>query len=456
VVNESSSSSLPIIVAPPPNRQAPPQEQWLRAAYSGGWYEVIEKREGGSWRSLPRPYRIEGLLRHLADESKITGYRPEKNTRVIVFDIDQKKKYRSQYWDRYGESSELLELQRHVELIGGRVSLLRSSASGGLHPYVSLPSAIPCWLAHWVGRELLERSGMVAAAGQAELFPSQIEYSETERARSNGFRLPGQTGSALITGKTFIEDAELIYLQLLADIGDTEICNAWREILETARAKKKGWRIEKGNGAARVEKIKPTAKWTQHGQSQRVLAGITTAVRLANPHILCPFRLGAIIRKTAIATEGFEEYASHSTKKDLMRKTGGLAERWARSSLRKKFGTTEGVPEDKIGSDKDRNRRLFRQSQARLTRIWKSIKDASSWSKRQVARASGLSRRTLEKHWGYWVQLVAHTPLSNGVRCGSAPDPRPWSCGTAKKCCIDTDKFVFCARNKITCSFSSA
>ena len=405
-----------MITAPHPNQQLTPQEQWLRAAYTGEWYELIEKTAGGQWRSLVKPYKIEGALKHLADERKITGYRPEKNTRAIVIDIDHKKGYCSKYWHKSGESKEILLLQDQVEKIGCSLSVIRSSYSGGLHLYVSLPEAIPCWVAHWAGVALLRASGMEEGQGQAEVFPSRLDYLEQGRARSHGFRLPGQEGSALVVNGAMVEDGDLIYKQLNEDLENTEICHEWQNFIESAKSQRK-LRNRKSWASNECVNAKDL-RWTESGQSQEILKKVTTAVRFAHPNIDCPVELGRIIRETVVRLEGFDRYASSNTKKDLMRENGGIHERWARSSLRKEFRGRASENEADLGGDKKRNERLFKQSRVKLQSLWKKYKEAGKWSKRQVAKAAGMARATLEKHWEYWVSLLAYTPPSNGVRQG--------------------------------------
>jgi hypothetical protein len=78
----------------------------------------------------------------------------------------------------------------------------------------------------------------------------------------------------------------------------------------------------------------------------------------------------------------------------------------------------KAVPAEKLGGDKHRNERLFKESREKLKVVWRNCKKAAGLSKRELAKAAKISRRTLEKHWEYWVSLLAHTPLSNGVNPG--------------------------------------
>ncbi len=404
------NQDLQMLPAPPPKPQSP-FEQWLRAAHSGEWFEVIERHESTGWSSIRKPFTIDGLINHFFNPDFVSGIRQEKFIRYGVADIDHKEDYASQYWNKFAKSPELIELEERAERIGCRVSFLRSSHSGGLHVFVSFPEAIHAWLAHWLMLWLLEASGMAVKAGQAEVFPSRIHYcSDGQRARSNGFRLPGQEGSALIVAETFYEGVDRIYGQLLDDLENTELCGEWKQALKNAeRVKLLHKRSEK---ATNKNAVTPDTdlEWTGKGCSNELMARITTLVRLANRSIKCPIELGKIIANTAMSLTGFNKFASEETKKDLMLERGGWGERWAKSSLRKHFCGMLAAQ----AKDSDRNERLFNESRETLKKLAEENPGAGSWSKRRVARESGLARGTVEKHWDYWVSLVEHTSPNNG------------------------------------------
>jgi hypothetical protein len=382
----------------PASKPQSPLEQWLRAAHSGEWFEVIERHESTGWSSIRKPFTIEGLVKHFFNPDFVSGLRQEKLVRYGVADIDHKENHASQYWNEFAKSPELIELERRAEQIGCRVSFIRSSHSGGLHAFVSFPKLIHAWLAHWLMLWLLEASGMAVKAGQAEVFPSRIDYrSDGQRARSNGFRLPGQEGSALIVAETFYEGADRIYGQLLDDLENTELCSEWKQALKNAeRAKVLHKRSEKANNKNAVTPD-TNLEWTSKGCSNELMARITTLVRLANRNIKCPIELGKIIANIAMSLAGFNKFASEETKKDLMLERGGWGERWARSSLRKHFCGMLAAQ----AKDSNRNERLFNESRETLKKLAEENPDAKSWSKRRVARESGLARGTVEKHWDY-------------------------------------------------------
>lgn len=406
---------------------------WLRLALSSEYTEVILKKPEEPFVSISRPWRLSAIAHVVANSDNIVGIRPEKSIRAIIIDIDNKEKTTSPYWQENGKSKELLALQEHAENCGCQLTMLQSSESRGLHAVLSLPEATPAWLGHWIGQELLRRSEMRPGAGRAEIFPSEIPYVQGEqkawaksKGRSNGVRLPGQKGCKLITDRGMIEDGELIYQQLICDLENTENCLEWQNLLEASRAlakqMKRGARGEYGGRKDTDSKIKrklaSDIRWERGGESAEVLARIATYCRVKHPNVTCEYQLADIIRGYAVNARGYEQYASEHSKKDIENIRSGWALRWARSSLRRGWISKDGargkcVTEGKPGSDKHRNDRLYKQSRAKLTRIWKQFKDVSSWGKSRVAKAAGMTRRILEKHWGYWLQLAVPTPSNN-------------------------------------------
>jgi len=414
------------------------QLRWLRLVFSSEYAEVILKKPEEPFVSISRPWRLSAIAHVVANSKNIIGVRPEKSIRAVIIDIDNKEKAASPYWQENGKSKELVALQKHAEDCGCQITMLQSSESRGLHAVLSLPEATPAWLGHWVGQELLRRSGMRPGAGRAEIFPSEIPYVQGEqkawtksKGRSNGVRLPGQKGCKLITDRGMIEDGELIYQQLICDLENTENCLEWQNLIESSRqlAKqiKRGAKGEYG-GKSNTDfksnkKSTPDICWGRGGESAEVLARIATYCRIKHPNVTCEYQLADIIRGYAVNAKGYEQYASEQSKKDIENIASGWALRWARSSLRRTWINKNGaegkcIVKCKPSTDKHRNERLYKQSRAKLTYIWRYFKNVSNWSKRKVAREAGMNRATLEKHWDYWVQLVAQTPAHN-VGAGS-------------------------------------
>jgi len=399
-----------MLPAPPLNRQSP-FEQWLRTAHSGEWFEVIERHESTGWSSIRKPFTIDGLVKHFFNPDFISGLRQEKLVRYGVGDIDCKPDSVSIYWNKFAKSPELIELEDRAERIGCRVSFIRSSHSGGLHVFVSFPEAIHAWLAHWLMLWLLEASGMAVKAGQAEVFPSRIDYrSDGQRARSNGFRLPGQEGSALIVAESFYEGADTIYGQLLDDLENTEDCREWKRALSKCK-ELRYHKLKTERNFSETGVIPETdIEWKKDSSSNEILGRITKIVRLANRNIRCVGQIGRMVRDIAMSAPGFNQFASEETKKDLMRERGSWGERWAKSSLSKQFCGMLASCE----RDSGRNERLYRESEDKLKELSEKHPESSTWSKRKVARESGLARGTVDKHWEYWLSLPAHTPSNNG------------------------------------------
>ncbi len=378
--------------------------QFLRSVLSNPRAGVITRRPHEGWRSSPAAWPLEQIAAGVHDPRWVVGIRPEGRIRAVLADIDRKPDAVSPYWHPYGQSRQLQALEQEAAAAGCGFTLLRSSASGGLHGVVLLPDWVPAWLAHWVGAELVARSGMTLAAGACELFPSRLDYSDSSNpadwAQSHGVRLPGQEGSALLVGNGTASDTLLIYEELLAQLEATETGPAWSELLEAARARQKAEQAPRASHRPRHPSRRSHGiRWTAAGQSNELLGRITTWARLAHPEARTVAELGPIIAAAASSAPGFTEHASELSQQDLEH----WAERWARCSLRRDRAPRS--PE--VSSDKHHNRRLFLQSRAALTKLWRSMgAAAASFSQRFVADQTGLNRKTLRRHWDYWLQLV--------------------------------------------------
>ena len=394
-------------------------EKYLEAVYTTKNFAAIEKNPGESWRSLKFIISKRHAARKAALRDSIIGVRPEKSTKIIVIDIDNKPGKPSPYWHPLGKSQEITRLQQAANAFGFSSSILASSASGGLHIYITMPEAIPVWQANRMGQLLLQTAGMEPGAGIAEVFPSKLPYRSggpSEWAQSHGYRLPGQEGSGLVVGDSIATDPTLIYEQLLSDVENAKPTKEFQELLAEALqlakadkprpAKKYARHISQNKEACNV-------RWTAPGQSHDNLAGITTYVYVNNPTIVDEQQLGALIERQALSTEGFDEFASDETKEDL----SNWCVRWARCSIRnRKYIACNAKP--KISGDKDHNERLYRASRQKLADLYSKCKEAVNWSKNQIAKAAGITFRTLQKHWDYWTSLPSseplHTPSING------------------------------------------
>lgn len=416
--------------------------EWLQQVHPAKFHEVIQKRDGESWKSCSEGgWTLDHIAKAVASPDLVIGIRSEKDTRIVVFDIDKKSGFSSCYWDALGDSPALNRLKEEIERIGCAWSMTRSSSSGGLHLQVTLPEAIHTWKAHWVGRVLALRSGIALEAGQAELFPSRVDYSTEGRQRSHGVRLPGQEGSALILGRSVIEGGDLIYKQLLCDLDETEANEEWERILEAAVRLSKAEKVE-GYKKPSVKLFNLDVEWTGPGQSQANLMKITRWIVAKNPGVTCPSTIGQKVQEAAISTPGFLQFASRETQQDLARKNGGLGERMARSFLKRVFSGVKSVIQ-KLGGDPERNERLFKQSQDKLRKAWietcEAGEDPRKLSQRKVAILTGLNRKTVIHHWSYWLSLLDQTPpitvcaLDGSMREGKAQEEK-----TAKA----TDKVV--------------
>ncbi len=406
--------------------------QFIAAVFSNPRAHVITKptRNGYSWQSEFKTWSLTSIAGAIYNLALIVGIRPEGLLRLLVIDIDRKLGRISPYWHPAGLSRQLLDLERHARAAGCGFTLVRSSASGGLHACILLPVAIPAWQAYWVGKALITAAGMEEGPGRCELFPSRIDYCETtDRARwakSNGFRLPGQDGSALIAGERTANDTDLIYQELLAELQQAEPVPGWDALLETATVLKRSTAASSYPSSCRTpSKRTHGVRWSGAGQSQENLRCLTSWARAAFPEARTIAALAAIIRAAALDAPGFAEHASETTKRDLTGRRGDWAERWARSSLKR--SRPHNSPAS-TGGDKHHNKRLAKLSQAKLTRAWRDAPgSAAKWSKRMVAKVAGLSRQVVDKHWGFWLQLVGgqHPPITGATTPSTTVSPTP-------------------------------
>lgn len=390
--------------------------QFLATAYSSPCLGTITRRPLEGWKSEPVAWGLERIAAAVHSGRWVVGIRPEGQIRAIWVDIDRKPQAVSPYWHPCGQSRQLQRLEQEAAAAGCITTTLRSSASGGLHVVIAMPEALPAWKAHWVGAELLARSGMELAAGQAELFPSRLTYSVSpdpkDWAQSHGVRLPGQEGSALLVGDRLATDTDLIYQQLLADLEATEAGPLWSELLEAARSRQKAAEGQpQGHTPRRSTTRAHGVCWTAAGQTNENLGRLTTWARAAHPHIRTVAELAPIIEAAAIAAPGFAEHASELSQQDL----SAWCARWARCSLRREQTPAPHTPEV---ADKHHNRRLFLQSRAALTKLWRSMQAAATeLSQRAVAELSGLNRKNVRRHWDFWLQLLGgpHPSLTGGA-----------------------------------------
>lgn len=381
-----------------------PVLQFLAAAFSNPRAGVITRRPGDGWRSEPAAWPLERIAAAVHDPARIAGIRPEGLIRLCWVDIDRKPDRVSPYWHPYGQSRQLLALEREAAAAGCSMTLLRSSASGGLHALIALPEPVKAWRAHWLALELIARAGMEEGAGRCELYPSRLDYSDSSNpadwAQSHGIRLPGQEGSALLVGTTTASDTGLIYEELLQALEATEAGPSWEELLEAAAARQRATRAPRATHRPRhASRRAHGVRWTAAGQTNQNLARLTSWARAAHPEAVTAEVLAPLIEAAALNAPGFDQWASETTRREL----SGWCHRWAVCSLRRDRAPHAPAPK----GDKHHNRHLFLQTRARLTRAWGQLQAAAQdISQRALADLAGINRKTLRQHWDYWLQLI--------------------------------------------------
>ena len=395
-------------------------EKLLASVFNTSCLNYIYKKPGMEWLSGWHPLSFSQIaFRAASDDEEVIGVRHERQVRLIVVDIDNKPGKPSKYWHPLGKSKELLRLQEVAEDCGCKVDFVVSSNSGGLHVYIALPEWTHAFRAHWIGRALLQRAGIATGAGQAELFPSEMPFhagSPSERPLSNGFRLPGQEGSALVVGDRTITHPVLILQQLQSAVEEAQSCLNFKKLVSQADSlRKQSKRCSKvSNGISEFKRSSGNVEWTGPSQSNKNIGLLTTQARLRyKPET--PDRLAAIVEQLAIESPGFNEYASDHTKKILT----GWCKSWANCSFRRGWNANGKTVKVETSADSDRNERLFNASRERLRNLFSKMKNtAVDLSKNQIRQLLGMGWATIQKHWEYWLQLlqgeVHHTPLYKG------------------------------------------
>lgn len=347
------------------------------------------------------------------DPEWITGIRPEGLIRVAWVDIDRKPGSVSPYWHPHGQSVEVEALELIAERHGCTVTRLISSESGGLHLAVALPEAIAVWRAHWVLKALTSKAGMEEGAGRCELFPSRLAYCKSERpadwAQSQGIRLPGQQGSALLVGDRRPSDPELIYAELQEALEATTASPGWEALKAEAEAlRRASWGAHSAIRRRAMERGCGVT-WSGSGESNRNLLQITTWVRLAHPEAETVDALADLIEAAAMAAPGFERWASAETKRSFR---NGRARQLATSSLKSWVSCSGQRP----AGDPDHNRRRREASLQKLQQAFQELGEkAIGCSQRALQRLAGLSRRTVQKLWQAWLEITGQSAVTEAA-----------------------------------------
>lgn len=158
------------------------------------WKSIVKDNNAESaWRTItPYALRPRELWRLWQAAEVVCGVRFGKETRYALIDLD----VRGQYHPDQNPNS-LPEIRASLETIGiTRTFLLRSSWSGGLHLWISLPEAVPTFGLASALKQCLEQHAFRIAQGALELFPNCKAYARPgEFTEYQGHRLPLQTAS---------------------------------------------------------------------------------------------------------------------------------------------------------------------------------------------------------------------------------------------------------------------
>lgn len=161
---------------------------------------IYKSLNGGSWSSANEHWKLNDstILKAVACEHEkfLIGTRCGKTTRYAVLDIDADSKYHSK--------EELDRLLLALSQAGlPRVSLYRSSNSGGWHLYIFFSEPINSARVHQQLIKLLKLNDFDVSKGTLEVFPHPGYAS-----LGMGLRLPLQTGWAWLDKRTLDVDCE--------------------------------------------------------------------------------------------------------------------------------------------------------------------------------------------------------------------------------------------------------
>jgi hypothetical protein len=405
------------------------QQAWM---IDGRTFDLITKAPGDPWHTIPNrcfePPEVAALVH---DPERVVGIRPRHRCQVLTFDIDAHHRAPSPYWRADAQSPELQRLEALAAEHGLGHVLMRSSASGGLHVHLVLPAPVHPELAHHIGLLLAARAGLEIGPGRCELFPSTTRFTPTHDAktwtRRHGLRLPGQTGSALWTGRGWADDPLLQWQELAVLLESTVPTPQWAFLLAGARRSKRAAQRQRpqlrgGSPRRGCSNIHHRVAWTGPSQSNRNLGNLANAVYRQTVS-RDPEVLGPIIARLARDAPGFEQWASADTKRRLPR----WAIHWAGSCLKK-----PPVAVKRQSRDPGHNVRLARLTNCRVIsdahRAAKQAGEAAAdWSIRAIAAFTGLHRQTVKSLHHIWQGRVRAAVFAGRGRrlfvAGTHPSP---------------------------------
>ena len=374
-------------------------------------------------------------VRVVRASSMAVGMRPEGRVRWSVVDLDAKPDKRSPYWDKNGQHLCIQALQQAACEIGCQTEVIRSSHSGGLHIWIFFPAELHVSRAHHLTKRLTEQAGMHKVNAECEIFPSEIRWvpQGAPIPRSNGIRLPGGKGSALIRNGQFISEPSEIYKAFMSALSATELKPEWESLIADAYERSyesSRQRFDRQKAGYGKRKLPMPGPWTGPGQSNHLTGEYTKFVLSENPGERDDM-IEAKTRKLIEDQSSYHQHASNQTKREVS--NGSKIRGWLKY-YRERSGLRS--VDEKPRNSAHNAEQMERVEASLIEQLQLHGQSVLEWSKRRLMRETGLNFRTVSKWWDRLSDLlikVLHTPpikalqhlelFSNGCSCSKSLDP---------------------------------
>jgi hypothetical protein len=277
-------------------------------------YRTIEKpSSGGNWTTNTKyplsPYQ---LWEKHQDHSCFIGVRHGNSTYHAALDIDKNSPYHPDQdetaLDRIKAALESIGLVRSVNT--------RSSDSGGLHIWFSLPEKVNTFkLACAIATTLL-KAGFVIGKGKLEVFPNIKPYSPNplEPTYYNGLRLPLQQGSYILDDNLnpISDDIKLWVSMWKTTAAGQDIKLLQRSLKKAKKPKDITGKNIKGNAAKWLKDLKSILNNGFELDGTQNMLYTISLIHYVFDGITDRAELAKAIAATARNTKGFWEYSQHT------------------------------------------------------------------------------------------------------------------------------------------------
>ena len=293
----------------------------------------------------------------------VLGKRFGKFTNYLMIDVDTG----SPYHPNNGSIKPILAAMESLGLC--RYVLIRSSTSEGLHIYFPLNEPVNAWGLACLADAALAAHSVTVASGQCELFPNKKSLN----AEHNGHRLPLQDGSFLLDDdfcpfSNHLGDF-LQHWQLASNYQDNEtlLRALVTKTVPTSEADTIGIPVVtapqvRHQPTSTANPALPPIRWTRRYESNRILREL---VNYGDRYLGLKTidDLAAWVKAVAPQLDGYDEFASPKSKKDI--ELGTWPRRWAKSHFKSAWKFKTGGSNHNAEVAAEAKRRIF-DSLARL------------------------------------------------------------------------------------------